>query len=134
MRDFYINVPAVCGAIDEAGISKSNELCFDFESKGIIGDQPGSTAFGHDPDDPLRRNRLAFRFDCATPKGQEDRDYAHMLSDCAILSHRILSHGDDQYIDLRDSLKDQLVKHEPNHPEVSKLLTVDQAIAMESWA
>jgi hypothetical protein len=126
IRDFFIKVPAICGADNAETWGMMNQLAFDHEVA-----TPGSV-FGRKPDVSVRERLLpAFGFMIAKGVNKDVARYAQDLAILAALSYGV-SKGVDDFGEVK-ALSDALSGQEPNFPQVSELLTVSEASTLGNW-
>lgn len=128
LRDFFVGLPAACGAKNADKWGAVNGLQFDFEvaNPSSVFDGTGQTinerletAFGW-------AGRDLSKFDVET--------YAKNLAALLALASAVNAKGRDDLLDEANLLASTLRLAEPQFPTVSALMTVDQAVVQGNWA
>lgn len=129
VREFFIRLPYFCGSDDPEYYSEPNEVWFDHE-KRVHGSSMRMQKKYYN--DPFKRVRLAFVF-TQGKHNVEVTDYCKKLATLCVMAHRQKSHGEIVFDSRIADLVIDLQELEPLYPEVSAVLTVEEASTNSNW-
>lgn len=125
-KDFIFNFPAACGAKNPSRESRLAELVFNDEL--------------NNPDSPFKRNALdvensdnrldvLFRFEGGEGAKMQCKRLVRIME----LNHYKKHHADNTVNAELDRLIVDAVAEESDYPQVKAMLTVDEAVAADTW-
>jgi len=128
LREFFVGLPAACGAKNAEQWGGVNGLQFDFEvaNPSSVFDGTGKTIH--------ERLETAFGWAGRDFAKVDVETYARNLAALVSLAYAVNAKGRDDLKDEADLLASTLKLAEPQFPTVSALLTVDQASTQSIWA
>ena len=128
IRDFFIGLPAACGASNAKAWGQVNALQFDHEVANPL------SVFRDTGRPATERLETAFGWAGRDPDKVGIETYAKNLAHLAALSYAVDSKGRKELADERATLAGILSTQEAEFPTVSALLTVSEASVMSNWA
>lgn len=131
IRELVLAAPVLCGADNAGRWQLLNGLGFDYEVRR------GGALARNDEDLEVPGNRTAMVFGFASGKHDKKKvAYLKGLLTLAELTHYKSAHGEDRWEEKIKSLREQLAPLEAENPDVSALLTVEEASdvrIMSNW-
>lgn len=128
VREFFVQLPYLCGASNAERWSKVNALQFDAEvAGGTIFDKSDA-----DKENPVNRLDTAFGFLAFVPCSAKTA-YCQDLAELVMLAHYKESHGETQYDKRIDELWASLAAREIDYPDVAAVMSVEAAKADGGW-
>lgn len=126
IRDYFISIPKVCGVSNSEAWGEMNRLAFDHEIAN-----PGSVFSRLDTVSVEERLLPAFGFMVCPSVSKDSAEYAIKLATLASMAYG-LTKGIGDKLDV-SRLTEEVKMLEPWYPQVSNLLTVDEASTLTVW-
>ncbi len=130
IRDFFIGLPAACGAPNAKAWGQVNALQYDHEIANPL------SVFADDGRPVAERLETAFGWAGRDPEKAGIEDYARRLAHLLALSDAVDRKGRKELAGERNVLAGSLSILEPRYPTVSALMTVSEASVapLSGWA
>lgn len=130
IRDFFIGLPAACGAPNAKAWGQVNALQFDHEIANPL------SIFADDGRPIPQRLETAFGWAGRDPANAPIEHYARSLALLIALSDAVDRKGRKELNEERNALAGALSMHEERYPTVSALMTVSEASVapLSGWA
>ena len=127
LRDFFIGLPAACGAPNAERWGQLNAIQFDHEISNP------SSVFADHGETVMERLETAFGWAGRSSDKVGVENYARNLAVLAATSYEVDVKGRKDLENNRNTMAGTLMTMESGYPTVSALLTVSEARTMGNW-